>query len=170
MVRSNSLSGKKSINEAEDPKIVKKDWCGNPIRSENFFNITNNSNILSSLKKELFECFTKINDSFNRILKGENDFPDNQKNDTIPITRTPNGFCSSYLFCNDTREKNYFKRITNWTDNKMKTITINAFDDKYMIETRSFHRIGDLKKRIGLGLDILPNKFVIENEYCLSDD
>jgi hypothetical protein len=52
----------------------------------------------------------------------------------------------------------------------MKPITINILNDKYTIDTRSFHRIGDLKKTIGLWLDILPNKFVVENEYSLPDD
>jgi hypothetical protein len=52
----------------------------------------------------------------------------------------------------------------------MKTITIIIFEDKYAIDTRSFHWIRDLKKTIGLWLDILSNKFVIVNEYCLSDD
>jgi hypothetical protein len=79
-----------------------------------------------------------INDSPDRNLIQLQDFRDNQKNDKYsnPITtRTPIEFCANQKL----NRKECFNNILNWSHNKKKGIIIMICDDKYAIETESFH-------------------------------
>jgi hypothetical protein len=81
-------------------------------------------------------------------------------------TRTPDQL---YFLYYNGRNKTTFEEVYNWTKCKARTIIIDIFDDKYSMETKSYCTIGDLKKTIGLWIDVQPDKITIENEVCLFD-
>jgi hypothetical protein len=113
---------------------------------------------------KIFENFTRIKNEFDKNLMGIDDICNNQDDDNNSIIRTPRRFYGFQF------NKNHFNEIVTRSGGKTKTITVNIVNDKYTIETRSYQQIGDLRKTIGLWTDIQPNKFVLENDFCWSDN
>jgi hypothetical protein len=97
LMKNNSPFDKTQIHKVEEPKILKRNWCLEPIRCHNLLNANDNSNNLFTQKYKLLEKFMEDFDQIDRILRRMDDYYCFQEYDTIPVARTPNGFYSSYL-------------------------------------------------------------------------
>jgi hypothetical protein len=172
MERNNSLSGENDSQEANSRKIDKKNWCGGLIRNDKVFNDPDNLAKSSIQNSNTFDGIIGNNDSLLRKLRRLVDVSSNQIDNLkcdkcLSPTRTPNVFYDS---SRDPKSKMKFPKIINCRNGNSKTICISICEDKYMLETKQFQRIGDIRKTISLWIDMRPDKIIIENKFCCLDE
>jgi hypothetical protein len=162
------LSDRNEFKRGRTPEIEKKGWCGEFFRSKNFFSRIDNSVKSSAQKSKLLKWFTNSNNNKLRNLNDEDDVNIYQRNDKkIITTRTTEQLYFRYY---NWKKKTSFKEVDDWTRMKIKIIIVNILDEKYSIDIKHYHKIGDLRKTIGLWVDIQPDKIVFENGVSLFDD
>jgi hypothetical protein len=149
--RNNSLVDRFKIYEAEEPILVKNQWCWKPMRSDNVFRGSDKSIKSNALNLINFENFTKdIEDNalnFEKYLKGNLKYLKELGDKLSTPTRTPNEIYGSKSF---KRFSCGIPEITCWTEGVRKTIYIIILSDRYQIETSRFDNMGDLRKTISL--------------------